>query len=432
MGQLAKLILLDEDRPRTTNTMLCQLVNLMPPALKEVAATSPSLWESIIMFTLRLYVHMRGNISIINPGEGFGVFSDASYMESRFSGEVLVTLIILMSLLVLVTVLGNTLVIVAFVVDKRLRSQSNFFLLNLALCDFVIGAICIPIYIPYILTGKWLFGRGLCKFWLVSDYVMGTCSTFNIVLISYDRFLSVTQAVAYRMQQGMTSKAIAKMIAVWTFAFLLYGPAIVVWEYVVGGSVVVNGQCYAEFNSNWYFLLCASVFEFFTPIISVSYFNLCIYWNLQKRKQQRLSTLTIRSMALPSGKDDGDVKSEPSRSCSVMFQDKHSVPQKTKPMSKLLRDKQIAKSLAIIVGIFGICWAPYTLLMIVRAACKGTCVYDYWYETTFWLLWLNSSINPFLYPLCHASFRNAFKKMLCPNPFVAHTQGRPPFSISAP
>lgn len=45
------------------------------------------------------------------------------------------------------------------------------------------------------LKGKWRLGRGLCKLWLVVDYLVCTASVFNIVLISFDRFISVTRAV---------------------------------------------------------------------------------------------------------------------------------------------------------------------------------------------------------------------------------------------
>ncbi len=61
---------------------------------------------------------------------------------------------------------------------------------------FPTGAFCIPVYMPYILTGKWMLGKGLCKLWLVVDYLLCTASVFNIVLISYDRYLSVTKAVS--------------------------------------------------------------------------------------------------------------------------------------------------------------------------------------------------------------------------------------------
>lgn len=138
-----------------------------------------------------------------------------------FAAATAALLAALMGLLVLATVLGNALVVLAFVVDRSLRTQGNFFFLNLAIADLLVGefrgagraegraprrcmchrralsagGFCIPLYIPYVLTGKWRLGRGLCKLWLVVDYLVCTASVFNIVLISFDRFISVTKAV---------------------------------------------------------------------------------------------------------------------------------------------------------------------------------------------------------------------------------------------
>uniref|UniRef100_A0A452SKS3 Histamine receptor H3 n=1 Tax=Ursus americanus TaxID=9643 RepID=A0A452SKS3_URSAM len=140
-----------------------------------------------------------------------------------FSAAWTAVLAALMALLIVATVLGNALVMLAFVADSSLRTQNNFFLLNLAISDFLVGAFCIPLYVPYVLTGRWPFSRGLCKLWLVVDYLLCTSSVFNIVLISYDRFLSVTRAVSYRAQQGDTRRAVQKMVLVWVLAFLLYG-----------------------------------------------------------------------------------------------------------------------------------------------------------------------------------------------------------------
>ncbi|XP_041273704.1 histamine H3 receptor [Onychostruthus taczanowskii] len=332
------------------------------------------------------------------------------------------------------------------------------------------GAFCIPLYVPYVLTGRWIFGRSLCKLWLVVDYLLCTSSVFNIVLISYDRFLSVTRAVAYRAQQGNTRQAVLKMVMVWVLAFLLYGPAIISWEYISGQSIIPSGECYAEFFYNWYFLMTASTLEFFTPFISVMFFNLSIYLNIQKRTKMRLDvfhevhnqsfteeverspeaklslkcckweqkesaeTLDLskskaQAAASTSSLDAKDLlETESSRepkccnkkscktSASTLSSDKRVkiVSQSTTQRFRLSRDKKVAKSLAIIVGIFGICWAPYTLLMIIRAGCHGQCISEFWYETSFWLLWINSAVNPVLYPLCHSSFRRAFIKLLCP------------------
>uniref|UniRef100_A0A8C4S9T1 Histamine H3 receptor n=1 Tax=Erpetoichthys calabaricus TaxID=27687 RepID=A0A8C4S9T1_ERPCA len=313
----------------------------------------------------------------------------------QFSPSVAVLLAVLMSLVVLATVVGNALVILAFVVDKNLRTQGNFFFLNLAIADFLVGGFCIPVYIPYVLTGKWILGRGLCKLWLVVDYLLCTASVFNIVLISFDRFISVTRAVSNRCQKGVTRNAVLKMICVWLAAFLLYGPAIISWEYIAGSSILPDGECYAEFYFNGYFLMTASAVEFFTPFISVTYFNLSIYINIRKR------TL-IRNNCMSSEIGDCEMAYQGKSKNSICWGE------------QLLRDKKVAKSLAVIVCVFGLCWAPYTLLMIIRAVCHAQCVQHYLYEISFWLLWLNSSINPILYPLCHISFRKAFMKLLCP------------------
>ncbi|XP_076847766.1 histamine H3 receptor [Brachyhypopomus gauderio] len=404
-------------------------------------------------------------------------FSDkgVSGAVAAFPGHTMVILAVLMITLVVVVVVGNALVILAFVVDKSLRNQSNYFFLNLAISDFLVGAFCIPVYMPYILTGRWTLGRGLCKLWLVMDYLLCTASVFNIVLISYDRFLSVTRAVRYRAQQGMTRLAVGKMLAVWVLAFLLYGPAIIFWEQVAGESIVPADECFAEFYCTWYFLLSASTFEFFSPFISVAFFNLSIYLNIQRRNRSRAARATAERAeegwraadgpassavffvktckvsssepAVPSAAIEEDEEVSPSSSGDPSSS--HSVSLSMKAVNKkkgslgcwirtrvvqaqgpsnsnsctpcgsgghsrLSRDKKIAKSLAVIVCVFGVCWAPYTLLMIIRAACSGACVEHHWYEVTFWLLWLNSAINPFLYPLCHSSFRRAFAKILCP------------------
>ncbi|XP_009966243.3 histamine H3 receptor [Tyto alba] len=373
--------------------------------------------------------------------------------SSEFSLGVLVLLAFLMVLLALVTILGNVLVILAFIMDRNLRHRSNYFFLNLAISDFAVGVFCMPLYIPYSLTGKWHLGRGVCKLWLVMDYLLCTASVFNIVLISYDRFLSVTKAVSYRAQQGVTSNPVVKMVAIWVFAFILYCPAILFWEHVAGHSVVEADQCYAEFFNNWYFLLCASTLEFFVPLLSVTYFNVHIFHNIQRRQRRgstqdceppRSGSLSWRLCLLPrpgvfppplEAEDSvssstrpkkGSLVTEsssPFRGNSLTPENDFSVSFPSRTGSKLYQDKKIAKSLAIIVCVFAICWAPYTLLMIIRGACKGKCIHNSLYEITFWLLWINSSLNPFLYPLCHVKFRMAFMKILCPKKFATLRSG---------
>uniref|UniRef100_A0A8C6QDV0 G-protein coupled receptors family 1 profile domain-containing protein n=3 Tax=Nannospalax galili TaxID=1026970 RepID=A0A8C6QDV0_NANGA len=106
-----------------------------------------------------------------------------------------IPLTFLMSGLAFAIMLGNAVVILAFVVDKNLRLRSNYYFLNLAISDFFVGMISIPLYIPHTLF-DWNFGSGLCIFWLITDYLLCTASVYNIVLISYDRYQSVLNAVS--------------------------------------------------------------------------------------------------------------------------------------------------------------------------------------------------------------------------------------------
>ncbi|NXK82812.1 HRH3 protein, partial [Amazona guildingii] len=186
-----------------------------------------------------------------------------------------------MGLLVLVTVLGNARVILAFLVDRSLRKQGNFFL-NLAIANLLVGIsvrmwLLHPLYIPYVLTGERRLGRGLCKLWLVVHRLSLQHRPHQL-----DRFISVTRAVSYRAQKGMTRNAVLKIITVWIAAFLLYGPAIQSWEHTAQKRILPERECHAEFFYNWYFLMIASTIEFFTPFITVTYFNLSIYLNIRK------------------------------------------------------------------------------------------------------------------------------------------------------
>ena len=81
----------------------------------------------------------------------------------------------------------------------------------------------------------------------------------------------------------------------------------------------------------------------------------------------------------------------------------------------LARDRKAAKNLFILVFVFAICWCPYTFLTLIRALCKNPdkCISAFIYEITFWLLWLNSTINPLLYSFLHVKFRKAFYRILC-------------------
>lgn len=77
-----------------------------------------------------------------------------------FSAAWTAVLAALMALLIVATVLGNALVMLAFVADSSLRTQNNFFLLNLAISDFLVGKAPTPGPSPGAPSPAWPAGIG--------------------------------------------------------------------------------------------------------------------------------------------------------------------------------------------------------------------------------------------------------------------------------
>ncbi|XP_050760572.1 histamine H1 receptor [Gymnogyps californianus] len=75
------------------------------------------------------------------------------------------------------------------------------------------------------------------------------------------------------------------------------------------------------------------------------------------------------------------------------------------------RERKAAKQLGVIMAVFMLCWIPYFVLFMV-IACHGREQFSKLHMFTIWLGYVNSTLNPFLYPLCNHNFKKTFKKIL--------------------
>lgn len=105
-----------------------------------------------------------------------------------------------------ITVVGNVMVMVSFKIDKQLQTISNYFLCSLAVADLAIGLISMPLFVISTLLGYWPLGPLICDTWLALDYLASNASVLNLLIISFDRYFSVTRPLTYRVNRT-TNKA---------------------------------------------------------------------------------------------------------------------------------------------------------------------------------------------------------------------------------
>nr|XP_057911535.1 histamine H1 receptor [Doryrhamphus excisus]XP_057911536.1 histamine H1 receptor [Doryrhamphus excisus] len=81
---------------------------------------------------------------------------------------------------------------------------------------------------------------------------------------------------------------------------------------------------------------------------------------------------------------------------------------------RIHKEHKAARQLGFIIAAFLLCWIPYFITFMVMAFCRE-CVHHDLHMFTIWLGYFNSTLNPFIYPLCNRNFKRVFKNILHAN-----------------
>ncbi|KAJ7990483.1 hypothetical protein DPEC_G00300790 [Dallia pectoralis] len=76
------------------------------------------------------------------------------------------------------------------------------------------------------------------------------------------------------------------------------------------------------------------------------------------------------------------------------------------------KEKKATQMLAIVLGVFIICWLPFFITHILNTLCTTCRVPPKMYNAFTWLGYLNSAVNPIIYTTFNIEFRKAFIKIL--------------------
>uniref|UniRef100_A0A8D2ZSN5 Muscarinic acetylcholine receptor n=2 Tax=Scophthalmus maximus TaxID=52904 RepID=A0A8D2ZSN5_SCOMX len=222
------------------------------------------------------------NFTYWNASEGNGTDA-AGESESAYKTVEVVFIVLVAGSLSLVTVIGNILVMLSIKVNRNLQTVNNYFLFSLACADLIIGLCSMNLYTVYIVIGYWPLGPVVCDLWLALDYVVSNASVMNLLIISFDRYFCVTKPLSYPVKR--TTKMAGMMIAAaWVLSFVLWAPAILFWQFIVGGRTVPERECYIQFFSNAAVTFGTAIAAFYLPVIIM----IQLYWQISRASKSRV------------------------------------------------------------------------------------------------------------------------------------------------
>ncbi|XP_017770834.1 PREDICTED: neuropeptide Y receptor-like [Nicrophorus vespilloides] len=124
------------------------------------------------------------------------------------------------SIVFAISLFGNGMICYIVISSPRMRTVTNFFIMNLAIGDILITILCIPFTTISYLLQYWPFSFFLCPFVNYSQGVSVFVSAYTLVAISIDRYIAIMWPLRPRLSKKSSAIIIAIVWFVATFTVI--------------------------------------------------------------------------------------------------------------------------------------------------------------------------------------------------------------------
>uniref|UniRef100_A0A3P9PDW2 Opsin 4xa n=1 Tax=Poecilia reticulata TaxID=8081 RepID=A0A3P9PDW2_POERE len=300
-----------------------------------------------------------------------------------------------------VGVSGNALVMYAFSCDKKLRTPPNFFIMNLAISDFLMAITQSPIFFVNCLYKGWIFGETGCKIYAFCGALFGIASMINLLAISIDRYIVITKPL---QSIGWTSTRRTCLIIalVWFYSLAWSLAPLLGWSsYIPEGLMTSCTWDYVTStpaNKSYTLMLCC--FVFFVPLGIISYCYLCMF-------------LAIRH----ASRDVEQLGSQVRKSTLIQQQ-------------SIRTEWKLAKIAFVVIIVFVLSWSPYACVTLIAWAGYAHILNPYSKAVPAVIAKASAIYNPFIYGITHSRYRDTLAEKVPCLHFLANAPKRNCISVS--
>ncbi|XP_022918963.1 5-hydroxytryptamine receptor 2C [Onthophagus taurus] len=159
--------------------------------------------------------------------------------------------------------LGNILVCLAVLLDRRLQNFTNYFLLSLAIADLLVSLFVMPMGVIPGFLRYWPFGEVWCNIYVTCDVLACSSSIMHMCFISLDRYLGIRNPLKTRHRYTIRT-VVLRIALVWLLSMLVSSSITVLGITNPKNIMPEPEQCVIN---NRLFFVFGSLVAFYVPMV---------------------------------------------------------------------------------------------------------------------------------------------------------------------